>query len=394
MTCIKKKTIMLAAVATAVALGAIVAPSAVDASADLLPPSLRMDSSNDTTPPTITILGYQNVIIGVNSTYVDAGATCTDDIDPSPVLTTYNSVYTNSTGFEYVQYDCTDATGNAVFEERLVVIVRDPSNTNVPAKDAKIAADLNASMTKNLELQSTIDTLDAIIDGLHNGSTASISDILKENKNLERNLERVKNIKDNKKQQISELEEQIDELELARAFIDTYYGNVTKNPYSAHYYGYTLLADIFETHRPQIAFDWFLNQTGLQVSDSRVMISLNGSDACTSIGVDDPCVAVNYARYTSGGNLHLEIYRQSANQHTGVVILAYDGYYESYQKEPGMIVTTETARDENAKKIKPTLIDRLNSQREYVLEAGEYAWYIRDHPHINGTITVHEAPVS
>ena len=91
MTCIREKTLMVA-VATAVALGAIVAPSAVDASTDLLPPSLRMDSSNDTTPPTITVLGYQNVIIGVNSTYVDAGATCTDDVDPSPILTTYNSV--------------------------------------------------------------------------------------------------------------------------------------------------------------------------------------------------------------------------------------------------------------------------------------------------------------
>ncbi|MCA9352038.1 VCBS repeat-containing protein, partial [Patescibacteria group bacterium] len=48
----------------------------------------------DTVPPTITLLGTTPVNVNQNDTYTDAGATCTDDIDPTCTVTTVNPVDT------------------------------------------------------------------------------------------------------------------------------------------------------------------------------------------------------------------------------------------------------------------------------------------------------------
>src|SRR2546427_8088705 len=69
----------------------------------------------DTTPPVITLLGSNPVTVQVGSTYTDAGATATDNIDGilTPSITVSNSVNTTVAGTYTVTYNVKDASGNA-----------------------------------------------------------------------------------------------------------------------------------------------------------------------------------------------------------------------------------------------------------------------------------------
>lgn len=69
----------------------------------------------DITVPVITITGSSSITIKRNSTYVDQGATATDNIDgniTSRIVTT-STVNTKTTGTYYVKYNVTDTAGNA-----------------------------------------------------------------------------------------------------------------------------------------------------------------------------------------------------------------------------------------------------------------------------------------
>ena len=66
----------------------------------------------DTTDPVITIIGDDPLTIQAGSTYEDAGATCTDETDTAPTVTTDGTVDTSSPGTYTVTYTCTDSSGN------------------------------------------------------------------------------------------------------------------------------------------------------------------------------------------------------------------------------------------------------------------------------------------
>lgn len=78
---------------------------------------------NDTTPPVITLLGNNPVTVVLNSTYVDAGVTATDNIDGSLTANVDASqVNTSQVGDYTVSYSATDAAGNSSTATRLVQV--------------------------------------------------------------------------------------------------------------------------------------------------------------------------------------------------------------------------------------------------------------------------------
>jgi hypothetical protein len=71
------------------------------------------DEITDTTPPVITLIGDNLVTVEVGSTYVDAGATATDNKDASVTVTTTGTVNTNFASSYTISYNASDAAGNA-----------------------------------------------------------------------------------------------------------------------------------------------------------------------------------------------------------------------------------------------------------------------------------------
>jgi hypothetical protein len=88
----------------------------------------------DQIPPTITLLGSNPTIVYLNSTYVDAGATASDNVDGNvtPSIVTVNSVDTSIFGTYTVTYNVSDAAGNITPEVIRTVYVVDPSDLTAP----------------------------------------------------------------------------------------------------------------------------------------------------------------------------------------------------------------------------------------------------------------------
>ena len=85
----------------------------------------------DTTIPVITLTGAAIVTIEVGTTYVDGGATATDNYDDDTALSTniitVNTVDTDVVASYTVTYNVSDASGNAATEVTRTVIVEDSS---------------------------------------------------------------------------------------------------------------------------------------------------------------------------------------------------------------------------------------------------------------------------
>src|SRR3989442_3166929 len=86
---------------------------------------------SDTTPPVITILGSNPVTVQVGSTYTDAGATATDNVDGvlTSKIVTVNPVNTGVVGTYTVTYNVKDASGNASTQVTRIVNVVNPNPT-------------------------------------------------------------------------------------------------------------------------------------------------------------------------------------------------------------------------------------------------------------------------
>ena len=79
----------------------------------------------DTTPPTITLLGNTVLHINQNTTYTDAGATASDNVDGniSSSIITNNTVNTAVLGTYVITYDVSDYAGNDAVQVRRTVYV-------------------------------------------------------------------------------------------------------------------------------------------------------------------------------------------------------------------------------------------------------------------------------
>jgi len=76
--------------------------------------SCKKNTSNDKTPPVITLMGPQQVYVDKGTSYTDAGATAYDETDGDITsrIVTNNPVDVNTEGTYYITYNVTDDAGN------------------------------------------------------------------------------------------------------------------------------------------------------------------------------------------------------------------------------------------------------------------------------------------
>ncbi len=108
---------------------------------------IAMDAEppEDNNPPTITLNGLSAVTITAGTTYTEQGATCTDDTDPAPTVTTTGTVDTSSPGTYTVTYACTDSSGNGSTISRAVTVVA--AETPIDTTDPVIAINGSSELT-------------------------------------------------------------------------------------------------------------------------------------------------------------------------------------------------------------------------------------------------------
>ena len=94
--------------------------------------TVNVEAAPDTTPPVITLTGPAAVTITVGASYADEGATCTDDTDTNPTLSTDNPVDTATAATYTVTYSCEDDAGNHATEVTRAVIVQEAADTTPP----------------------------------------------------------------------------------------------------------------------------------------------------------------------------------------------------------------------------------------------------------------------
>ncbi|WP_051229581.1 immunoglobulin-like domain-containing protein [Psychroserpens burtonensis] len=86
--------------------------------------------TEDTTPPVISLIGASTVNLNVGDTYNEQGATATDNQDGNLTssIVIAGTVNTNSAGTYLVNYNVSDAAGNAATQVTRTVNVSDPSS--------------------------------------------------------------------------------------------------------------------------------------------------------------------------------------------------------------------------------------------------------------------------
>jgi hypothetical protein len=95
---------------------------------------LDTPTTTDTTPPVITVSGNTTETVVWGSSYVDAGATATDNGLPVSVISNTSGVNTSVLGSYQVTYSATDAASNIASESRTVNVVL-PVNADVAGPD-------------------------------------------------------------------------------------------------------------------------------------------------------------------------------------------------------------------------------------------------------------------
>jgi hypothetical protein len=87
----------------------------------------------DTTPPVITLLGANPINVVVGTTYIDPGATATDDLDGNVNVTIYTgAINTANPGVYTVTFNATDAAGNQAETKTRTVNVVESVDTQDP----------------------------------------------------------------------------------------------------------------------------------------------------------------------------------------------------------------------------------------------------------------------
>ena len=77
----------------------------------------------DTTPPVITLLGDETMIVAYGSTFADPGATVTDNLDAARTISSEDTVDTSTAGDYTLRYNAVDVSGNPAAEVTRTVTV-------------------------------------------------------------------------------------------------------------------------------------------------------------------------------------------------------------------------------------------------------------------------------
>jgi hypothetical protein len=99
----------------------------------------------DTSAPVITLAGETNIILTVGDTYIEAGATVTDDVDADLTAVIDSTVDTSVAGNYTVTYSVADAAGNAATATRTVKVA-DAVDTQAPVISLIGAANINLTV--------------------------------------------------------------------------------------------------------------------------------------------------------------------------------------------------------------------------------------------------------
>ncbi len=108
--------------------GANIARAGISKLGEANPVSINLAVEVDTTPPVITLLGDNPLIIEIGSAYSDPGATASDDVDgdlTSAIVVGGATVNANAVGDYVVTYDVSDLSGNAAIQQTRTVQVVD-----------------------------------------------------------------------------------------------------------------------------------------------------------------------------------------------------------------------------------------------------------------------------
>ena len=129
----------------------VVTDEANNASEALAIPAFAVGETNDTTPPVITLTGASDINVSVGITYVDAGATASDDKDgdiTANIVTVGNTINTSAEGNYTITYDVNDTAKNkAIQVKRTVhVVAVKVTDTTPPVITLTGASDINVSV--------------------------------------------------------------------------------------------------------------------------------------------------------------------------------------------------------------------------------------------------------
>ena len=86
----------------------------------------KVTTSADTTAPVITLNGASTLNIEQGTNYTDAGATATDNLDGSILVSQRGSVEINTVGVYIISYTAVDSAGNAASATRRVNVIAPP----------------------------------------------------------------------------------------------------------------------------------------------------------------------------------------------------------------------------------------------------------------------------
>jgi hypothetical protein len=118
--------------------------------------------TEDTTPPVITLIGASTINLNVGDTYNEQGATATDNQDgnltASIVIT--GTVNTNSSGTYLVNYNVSDASGNAANQLTRTVVVTEDTTPPVITLTGASTINLNVGGTYNEQGATATDNQD------------------------------------------------------------------------------------------------------------------------------------------------------------------------------------------------------------------------------------------
>ncbi|MDD3048491.1 MAG: DUF5011 domain-containing protein [Bacilli bacterium] len=82
------------------------------------------EPSSDTTPPVITLLGYNPTMLPALSDYTESGATATDNIDgniTANIIIDDSDFVPNTVGTFYIHYTVSDSSNNTTVVDRTVI---------------------------------------------------------------------------------------------------------------------------------------------------------------------------------------------------------------------------------------------------------------------------------
>jgi hypothetical protein len=127
----------------------------------------------DNTAPVITLTGSTPINLSIGDSYIDAGATATDNVDASVTVNVGgDTVNTAEVGTYVITYDATDAAGNAAIQVTRTVNVADntppvivlsgSSPVNLSVGDSY--TDAGATATDNVDVSVTVNVGGDVVD--------------------------------------------------------------------------------------------------------------------------------------------------------------------------------------------------------------------------------------